>query len=224
MKWSLLALLVVVVACARPPVRLEGEFPRTTVLDAQQADHTGERVRWGGVIVETKPGHDETCFQVMSAPLDRRARPRAYDDTSGRFEACAPGFYEPEVYGPRREVTVVGTIREMRHGKVGEYEYVFPHVAAEAVYLWPDRNDVARGYYGYGYPDPYYYPYGYPYYGYPYYGYGPYWEWGWGWRDWGGWRDGGRHFDGHGHEGGHDGGRGGGQGGGHGHGGGGGRH
>jgi outer membrane lipoprotein len=159
---SSLLVLAALAACARPPRNLAGDFPRTTVADAQQASYAGARVRWGGTIASTNPGRDETCIEVVSRPLDRRAHPRDTDVTYGRFRACAPGFYDPQVYGPDREVTVVGTIEGTQPGKVGEYDYPFPRVAIEEIYLWPKPPPYERVYY----PDPLWYPW---------------WGWGWGW-------------------------------------------
>jgi outer membrane lipoprotein len=206
-----LLLAVVAVAGCSPPAHIAGDFPRVNLVDVQQGGHVGERVRWGGVIVETKPTETETCMQIVSLPLGRRARPRIDADQSfGRFLACAPAFYDPEIYAPEREVTVVGTITGVERGKVDEQEYDFPRLAIDAIYLWPPR---ARREYGdeygpYSYAYPYYYPYYYPGpYAYPYYwgGWGWYGGWGGGWG--GGWHG---HGDGHGHgSGGHGGGHGG---------------
>jgi outer membrane lipoprotein len=152
MKRAALVLgIAMLAACSRPPRPLVGEFPRTTVRDAQDADHSGERVRWGGTLSDADPRRDETCFEVVSRPLDRRAGPRWTDETYGRFIACAPGFYDPDVYGPDREVTVVGTIEGSRVDKVGDYDYTFPLVRAEVIHLWPERSYYDdRAYYGSG--------------------------------------------------------------------------
>jgi outer membrane lipoprotein len=196
MRCLLLLAATMLAACARPPRPIAGDFPAVQVADVQSGAHAGERVRWGGVIVETRPEQDQTCFEVVGLPLDARARPRIVDQTYGRFEACAPGFYDPEIYEPRREVTIIGAVQDVQAGKVGGYEYRFPRMAAELVYLWPDR------------PDPRYYPY---YGAYPYWDAGPSWGFGWGVGWSGGWHD---------HHGGWDGGHGdwdgGGGGGGHG--------
>jgi outer membrane lipoprotein len=211
MRWLAFLLLVTLAAC-RPPLRLTGDFPKTTVLDAQQGGYEGERVRWGGTIVSTTPSRDRTCMEIVALPLDRRARPRFFNESLGRFIACAPGFYDPKVFEEEREVTVIGVITTPQSGKVGDYDYVYPRIDADTVWLWPDRRRSAPDYYaspwGYPYPYPYYYPYGPYWYGYPYY-YGGWWYGGGGW-----------HHDGHhDHDGGHDGHHGGG---GHGGGGGGG--
>ena len=113
MRAALLIGVVMLAACARPPRPIAGDFPSVQVSDVQSGAHAGERVRWGGMIVQTRPETDRTCFEMVSLPLDARARPRLVDQTYGRFEACAPGFYDPEIYEQQREVTVVGTVQDV---------------------------------------------------------------------------------------------------------------
>ncbi len=148
-RWLLLSVLPCVWgACVTPPAVLSGgAFSETTVEEAQSRDLTGQRVRWGGSIVATEPGKDETCFEVVSRPLDREARPRRTDDSDGRFLACAAGFFDPAVYAEGREISVVGTLQATTLRKIGEYEYRYPRVIAENVYLWPKREPVPPYYY-----------------------------------------------------------------------------
>jgi outer membrane lipoprotein len=176
----LLAWLPLVAACApRIPPTLQGTFPELTVAQAQTQHISGERVRWGGEIASTTPQSDQTCVEVVSKPLDRRTRPMLSDESSGRFISCEPGFEDPTIYAPGREVTVVGTLDGTSTAKVGDFDYTFPKVRADAIYLWPKRTPRDVGY-----------PYGY--YGYPGWGYGVGWGWGgWGWGGpWGGFRGG----------------------------------
>jgi outer membrane lipoprotein len=126
-------------ACARPPKNLAGEYSRVTVAEAQGAPRAGEAVRWGGTIASMRPEKTQTCFEVAALPLDRQARPVPSDESPGRFVACAPGFYEPSVYAPGREVTVVGALNGTTVRKVGEFDYTFPRVDAAIVHLWPPR-------------------------------------------------------------------------------------
>lgn len=60
----LLALLLLLSACARPPAALRGSFGPLSPRDAQTRAAVGERVRWGGEIVSTTPGRNETCFEL----------------------------------------------------------------------------------------------------------------------------------------------------------------
>lgn len=134
----LLAVVALAVAGCRPPKPLQGEFAPVTVLDAQMRDATGEHVRWGGVIVKTTPEESQTCFEVVSRPLDRRAEPPIRSDvTYGRFIACADGFYDPAVWEEKRRITVVGTVDGFVDGTIGDRPYRYPRVRAEAVWLWP---------------------------------------------------------------------------------------
>jgi len=136
----LASLLLPLAACLRPPENLAGKFDRVTVREAQAEPREGVAVRWGGKLVSMRPGKEQTCFEIASFPLDARARPEPSDESPGRFIACAPGFYEPAVYTPGRDVTVVGALNGTMPGKVGEYDYAFPRVDATTVYLWPEQS------------------------------------------------------------------------------------
>jgi outer membrane lipoprotein len=150
-----LAGLLLLAACARPPAALRGEFVPVTVADARAGDVAGERVRWGGELVRTVPqAADTTCFEVVAKPLDRRGRPSRVDDSPGRFVACARGFYDPAVWAPGREMTAVGTVGGTAVARVGEHDYRFPRIDADAVHLWPPhepgRGPRIGGYGGWG--------------------------------------------------------------------------
>ena len=130
-------------ACATQPTPLQGEYVEVTPQDAATADVTGQVVRWGGRIVRTEPQNNRTCFEVLSTRLDSYARPYwATDDVGGRFIACRAGFYDPAVFEPNREVTFTGRVEGYDNRKIGGYDYRFPRVAADVVYLWPVRDRV----------------------------------------------------------------------------------
>ncbi len=151
MKIALLVGFLFLAGCASIPPELTGNhFAAITPHDAQHS--VGSRVRWGGTIAEVSLTRTQTCFEVVSHPLDASKRPEADDRTEGRFIACAPGFYDPAVYAAGREVTFVGMLEAPSLGKVGQYEYLFPHLAASSVYLWPKRPPPMPYYY-----DPFWY-------------------------------------------------------------------
>ena len=157
-------------ACATVPQPLQGTYTDVTSVAAQQGSTGGVQVRWGGQIIKTEPGPQETCFYVLQRPLDDQARPKAPDtnsETQGRFVACRAGFYDPEVFARGRDITFTGVLQGTVSEKVGDYNYAYPRVEANVVYLWPKRVIVN---YGPGYYDPFWGPY-----------WGPY------WGPWGGW-------------------------------------
>ena len=156
----------VVAGCASVPAPLEGQYSESFYPDQATDRSIGANVRWGGIVVETRPEAERTCIEILAQELDQSARPERSDQEFGRFIACRNEFIDPEIFVNGREVTVAGKLTEFRDGQVGEFNYVYPVVDADAVYLWPERE--AYGY-GYGYPYNYgYYGFGYPYY-WPYY-------------------------------------------------------
>jgi outer membrane lipoprotein len=174
--------------CATVPTPLAGnDFAPTTPQQAvAQNLPAGQRVRWGGEIIKVEPRSDRTCFEVLSRELYADARPNRSDKSDGRFLACKTGFYDPALYEQGRDVTVVGTIGESEHHKVGQYDYTYAKVDATEVYLWPKRS------YPPGFYDPYWGPcMGDPFWGPGWYGpgWGPGWggcgRWGWGGGYWG---------------------------------------
>ncbi|MGA9420847.1 MAG: Slp family lipoprotein [Rhodanobacteraceae bacterium] len=159
-------------SCATVPVPLQGKFNAVAPNDVVKSEHTGQHVRWGGEIISVKPKSDRTCFEILDRELGATARPRerAGDASGGRFIACRSGFYDPELFQRGREATVVGRVTGTETGKVGEYDYTYPLVSADAIYLWPERPVYQRSYYD----SPFFYD---PYWGGPYWG-GPFWGYG----------------------------------------------
>mgnify|MGYP001816424173 FL=1 len=163
----LLTSLLLSVGCTSIPVQLEGEYTSLTPENATETD-IKTAVRWGGIVLETRPEEDFTCFEILSRQLSKSMRPVYSDQDGGRFIACKPGFYDPEVFEKGREVTLTGEILYMDTRKVGEYDYRYPVVDIEFMSLWPvRRNFVYVGVY-----DPFHpYYWHYPPYGFRY----PYW-------------------------------------------------
>jgi outer membrane lipoprotein len=172
---TLAAAVAVLGGCATIPQPLQGNYATVSTASAQQGGAGGTPVRWGGEIIKTEPGPQQTCFFVLSRPLDSQARPRLGNsgENDGRFVACRDGFYDPEVFTRGRELTVTGTLHGTVTKKVGEYDYAYPRIEANVVYLWPKRQPRAA--YPPGYYDPFWGP-----------GFGPYWGGPWGYPYWGG--------------------------------------
>ena len=128
--------------CVTAPKPLQGEFSTLTPEAAVAKQAVGERVRWGGRVVSVEPRSQSSCFEIVAIPLDGATQPQRVDRSLGRFIACRSGFYDPEVFKAGRDITVSGRIEGFENRKVGEYDYTYPRVAAEVIYLWPERADV----------------------------------------------------------------------------------
>ncbi|MGM0671173.1 MAG: Slp family lipoprotein, partial [Pseudomonadota bacterium] len=99
----------------------------------------GETVVWGGVIAAVKNTSGGTRLEVVARDLDRQGRPQEADRSPGRFRAVSSGFLDPQIYAEGREVTVRGVIQGTEEGTIGDYDYTFVTLQADAVYLWPRR-------------------------------------------------------------------------------------
>ena len=166
-----LALLGAGCAAVQPPA--SAPVADLDVADVQR-DPPGapETVRWGGTVTRVENlDADTTVLEVVARPLGAGGRPRHVDRSPGRFLAEIDGFLDPEIVREGRDVTVTGTVAELREGRIGRADYRFPVVEVEAWRYWKPAA-VARGPYG-PYP-PVYGPYG-PVYGVPYgYAYDPF--------------------------------------------------
>lgn len=130
-------------ACASEPKPLQGPFVPITPRAAAEGDNTGLLVRWGGRIVQVEPQPNRTCFEMISTQLNVYARPYwATDEVGGRFVACRTGFYDPALFQVNREVTFTGRIAGHENRRIGQYDYRFPRIEADVVYLWPVRERV----------------------------------------------------------------------------------
>jgi len=144
-------------ACTTIPTQLQGDFAPLEPQNAAEKD-LQTPVRWGGVILDTRPEADHTCFEILSRQLKKSMRPVNKDQSSGRFIACKPGFYDPEVFKKDREVTVTGKIIYIDSRKVGEFDYNYPVVDIDFISLWPEPRE--RLYYdGWGPYNAYYWSY-----------------------------------------------------------------
>ena len=128
--------------CVTAPKPLQGTYAPLQPADVARSGATGDMVRWGGRIVRVDPLAAQSCFEIVGVRLGPDGRPQERDQSEGRFIACRGGFYDPEVFQPGREITITGTVTGFETRKVGDYDYRYPSVAAEVIYLWPERKDV----------------------------------------------------------------------------------
>ncbi len=132
---------LLMVGCASIPAPLAGDFP--DFQPDQATDRSvGAQVRWGGSIVSTQPGREQTCLEILARDLDRDLRPAGGDLSHGRFLACREGFQDPAIFTEGRDITVVGRIEGFEDGEIGEFVYRYPRMSAEVMYLWPIQPDL----------------------------------------------------------------------------------
>jgi outer membrane lipoprotein len=155
------SLLLQLTACATTPAPIaKGPFTPVSLKQALSNEAVGSRVRWGGMIVSVAPLKTESCFEILSRPLDSDGEPKQTDQTEGRFIACGAGFYDPAAYPSGREITFVGSVQAPAECKIGTYEFSCPRLAIESLHLWPKLESHYYRYY-----DPFWgpWPYRYPY-------------------------------------------------------------
>lgn len=140
--------------------------------DIQKApqNYLNKNVLWGGVIIEANVKTNATFIKVLNKDLDYEKRPEEGDKSNGRFIVRYPGFLDPAIYKPGREITVIGTLSGREVQPVGELLYTYPVVDARQLHIWERRAKYRRPAY-WDYP---FVPF--PYSSYPYlYNRPPYW-------------------------------------------------
>lgn len=165
---GLLALAAVagVTACQTVPEPLRGEFEPVSPWVTAEQQRSGIPVRWGGNVVNVETGEELTCIEVVSRPLTHESRPTFDDVSDGRFIGCNEGFVDPEIVRVGRDVTMTGWVETFESKLIGDYQYTYPVINAEALFIWPVSTapdyvvyygwPAALGWYGYRYYRPSY--------------------------------------------------------------------
>ena len=150
--------LLLLVGCATPPIDAINQAPPgdPSLADVRTRieEFVGKRVRWGGNIVAVENRARDTQIFIVARPLDDYGRPHATGESPGRFVARVEGFLDPAVYDRGRDITIAGVVDGKLTQPVGDYQYDYVVLKAEALRLWERR--VERPYY---YRDPIYDPF-----------------------------------------------------------------
>ena len=131
--------------------------------------YIGQEGRFGGRVIDVKNLQSLTQLEIAVMPLSQYdAAPELQQPSIGRLYANVMHFLDPTDY-KNQYVTVVGTIKGVETGKVGEASYPFLRIDVTGMKRWTLTQQVIMpapvmtwGYYGDG-----------PYWGY-HYGYGGY--------------------------------------------------
>lgn len=160
-----LSLCLSIYSCAPSKFKeIKNEINEKVSFDIVIADpdrFVGEKVLWGGEIVNLRNEENETVIEVIQAPLNYKDKPGNIDLSAGRFLIEEAGFIDPAIYAEGRKITVAGTIAGTRTEAIGEADYVYPVVQSLKMHLWKKEPNHLSPRYIY---DPLYYNPYYPYY------------------------------------------------------------
>jgi len=152
-------LIFTFVSCAVMPkeLREEGGEKKITLkmVKGDFETYQGRKVMWGGKIIRCENKREGTLFEVLQLPLDVEGRPKEVDESEGRFLALYDGFLDCAIYCSKREITVVGEVRDLQKGKLGEMEYVYPVIRVKRIHLWKKRKEEMDVYHYHYWPPPY---------------------------------------------------------------------
>ncbi len=141
--WLFAFLVVLLAGCATPEPRFDAADVRAgiTPADATEGDAVfeGERVLWGGRVIDVSNEAEHTVLEVLGYPLDGDQRPDTDASAGHRFLVREEGFLDPEDYAAGRLVSVVGTLGDNESGRIGDAERSWPVVRAEDIQLWSER-------------------------------------------------------------------------------------
>jgi outer membrane lipoprotein len=107
----------------------------------QDPDQYRDRtVMYGGEIIQTRAGANETWVEVLQKPLDGQNRPQDGDVSYGRFFILFSGFQDPAIYAPGRKITVIGEVQGKKVEKIKELDYAYPVVSSREFHLWQPQS------------------------------------------------------------------------------------
>ena len=105
--------------------------------------YEGKIVLLGGEIIKTENLPDKTVIIVLQRSLGYNQKPDSEGESKGRFIVSTPGFLDPAIYRPRREITVAGSVMGKEVRPLGELEYAYPIIEKKELYVWPPEGDPA---------------------------------------------------------------------------------
>ena len=145
---TVLLSLGVIQGCASKPVfeteNVDQALTPKAVIE-QIETFTGQKVLWGGTILDLKNLETQTQIELLAYPLSASDRPLLDQDPIGRFIVKQAGFLEPTRYVQGRWLTILGEVEGLDLGKVGDTTYQYPVIRAQQIHLWPRPGESTRG-------------------------------------------------------------------------------
>lgn len=123
---------------AQSQVTYTGAFEQ---VQQEPDKYTGETVIWGGKIIKTQPGDNQTEMVVLQLELGSQDRPKDNDDSKGRFLARSMKFLDPALFPPGTLITVVGRLIGPEERLIGKMAYQYPVIEIIEAKKWPATGD-----------------------------------------------------------------------------------
>ncbi len=125
--------------CVTVPESIRGTSPTpqddlVRVMNAPQL-YVGQEARMGGKVVKVTNLNGRTRLEIAASNLDQSARPLLHQGSIGRLVAYVNGFLDPVDF-TNQWVTVVGPITGSEKGTIGQADYNFVVVQANAFKRW----------------------------------------------------------------------------------------
>jgi len=162
MKKLVVLAVILLSACSSIPESLR-VAESTNLVEFQKVNEASEEqlARWGGLIASVKNLKQGSMLEVVNMDLSASSsRPKAIDESKGRFRVYYKGLLDPVIYKEGRSVTVLGSVKAPEKGTIGEQEYVFPVLEAKHVHLWKEVKEVKVDVYAHPFTySPYFHPY-----------------------------------------------------------------
>lgn len=113
----------------------------------------GKTVLFGGDIIKTENSPDKTLIVVLQRSLNSDEKPSGGDRSAGRFIVSVPGFLDPAIFQPGRQITVVGVVAGKEVRALDDIAYTYPVIERRHLYLWQRKSGIDTGprvYFGFG--------------------------------------------------------------------------
>ncbi|MES9869965.1 MAG: Slp family lipoprotein [Sedimenticola sp.] len=140
----MIGLALLLAGCAGRDTIPDIDSPTPRMVASVPGRFVGQEVLWGGVVLASENLEKSTLFEILAYPLDWRGGPDVTEASIGRFQALGEGYMETGDFPRGRALTLMGKVTEVRVGKVGEAEYLFPIVEIRKLWLWPPPGYIDR--------------------------------------------------------------------------------
>ncbi len=144
---------ILLTACSASPQRTPSGDRNLSLQTAREhpAMLRGQRVEWGGVLVESRNLRRHSELEILAYPLLSNGRPDLRARPTGRFLGVRQGYLETIEYAAGRLVTVSGPLAGVRYGHIGDSTHTLPLVEIADIELWrhdPPAHDRPRIHFG----------------------------------------------------------------------------